>query len=113
MRLFLKIALIGLATLVLSQAVVHSQTGPTYGNLNYRAPAARPPVVVQNPFTGNYGYGTGSTFGSLPGTTWNGNSWFGSNRPWGYSPGFGNGYSPFGYSVPRYGNMGSGMGFWR
>ena len=113
MRLFLKIALIGMAALVLSQAVVHSQTVPTYGNLNYRAPAARPPVVVQNPFTGNYGYGTGSTFGSLPGINWNSYGWSGSYRPWGYSPGFNNPYSPFGYAGTRYGNLGGGMGFWR
>lgn len=113
MRLFLKIALIGLAALLLSQGVVHSQTAPTYGNLNYRAPAARPPVVVQNPFTGNYGYGTGSTFGSLPGTNWNSNGWSGSYRPWSYSPGMANPYSPFGYNAPRYGTLNGGMGFWR
>lgn len=113
MRLFLKIALIGLAALVLSQAVVHSQTTPTYGNLNYRPPAARPPVVVQNPFTGNYGYGSGNSFGTLPGFNWNFNGWSSGYKPGNFFPGTTNPYSPFGPAGNRYGTTGNGMGFWR
>lgn|GEM_PF-2523450 len=107
MRLFFKIALIGAAALVLAQAQVQAQTRPN-GNVSNRPPAAKPVIVVQNPFTGYYGQGTGNQFGNVSNYNWGFGGWSG-----GYNPGgVGGGYNPNGNNRGLNTNRGGTGGYW-